>query len=216
MTIDHGRRERVRRSANQWARDLIELNHHNSLVSFRHTKTTSMELSGCSAEVVGKLLAGNKTTLRALFTVEEAHRDSCVRARSIHRKIVAFREEQGIEVGRIASGLVSISGRVSVGARAPLQLNAPLLLRPVAIHPRTAAENDFTVEVGPDIEINPVLLHALEREYGVGLAPGQLDELIGKINDTAGELISIDDQLDQAFSLLAEQSRRQQIELQLE
>lgn len=211
--INSERLKLVRDSADAWAKELIELNHRNTLVNFKRPKTASLDLTHCEPAALSGLLAGNKTGLRALFGTEERHREACNRARSVHRKIIAFREEQGVEVGQIACGLARTLRTKSTGVRPALPLRAPLLLRPVTIHPRTAAESDFTVQAGDKIELNPVLLHALQREYGVDL---NIDELTGKINEIVAELINVSEQVDQAFRVLTELSRQQGTELELE
>ncbi|MGH3783932.1 MAG: DUF4011 domain-containing protein, partial [Pseudonocardiaceae bacterium] len=211
--VDGERLEVVRRSADAWVKELIDLDHRNTLVNFKSPKTASLDLTDCEPAALSGLLDGNKTGLRMLFGTAESHRDACIRARNVHRKITGFREEQGVEVGRIACGLVRTLRTKSSGVRPVLPLRAPLLLRPVTIHPRTAAESDFTVQTADEVDLNPVLLHALQREYGLDL---DIDELTDKINGVVVELVKVGEQVDQAFRVLTELTLQQGIELELE
>jgi hypothetical protein len=206
----------VYKKTDEWVKALIELNHLNTLVNFRSPKTASLELTDCPPIALATLLKGDKTSLRSLFGSDERLKDACTRARSIHRKIVTFREEQGIEVARLAYGLVTTTRPRSSGARTVTPLRAPLLLRPIAVHPRTVNETDFTVEVGAEIELNPVLLHALNREHGVILAREQIDALESKIIELADELVDAGELIRQAFSALKSHAEAHHADLELD
>lgn len=206
------RLELIQTKTEQWAKALIDLDSRNTLLNFRNIKTGSLDLSGCEPGALRRLLGGNRTTIRALFDTDDKRQDACLRTRSIRRKTTAFREEQGVDVGKIACGLVRTAPSRGAG-RPVLSLRAPLLLRPVEIHAKTAAENDFTLESETDVEINLVLLHALQHEYGLDF---RLDELATKINNTLAELVAVEEQTSRAFDELAELGARQGVTLDFE
>lgn len=106
-------------------------------------------------------------------------------------------EEQGIEVSRIACGLLRLepSGGRRTGQRA---LRAPLLLQSIRIEPRTATEADFVLTVEDDPEFNPVLLLALERERGIDL-PSDLNERIATAIDSTD---NVGGRLDDVFTII--------------
>ncbi|TDC90966.1 DUF4011 domain-containing protein [Saccharopolyspora aridisoli] len=209
---DATRQQLVLEQSDKWAKDLIDLDHKNTLVNFRHSKTGSLDLSRCETETLARLLAGNKTSLKSLFQETQQHKDACTRAMHLNRKITTFREEQGVEVGRLASGFVKVKS-VKTGSRPSLPLYAPLLLRPIALDPKTAAGNDFSISVESEAELNPVLLHALEREYGLDLA---LDDINEKFTARLTELVEFQDQVDGTFEVLEEIARSERLELELE
>lgn len=206
------RLELIRTKTDQWAKELIDLDARNTLLNFRSTKTGSLDLTHCEPTALRRLLSGNRTNLRALFDTEEKRRDACLRARNLRRKTTAFREEQGIDVGKIACGLVRTNPPKGA-ARPVLRLRAPLLLRPVEMHAKTAAENDFTLESDTDVEINLVLLHALQREYGLEF---RLDEVAAKINTFLAELVDVEEQTSRAFDELFGLGARQGVALDFE
>lgn len=206
------RQQLVLEQSDKWAKDLIDLDHTNTLVKFRHSKTGSLDLSGCESETLTRLLSGNKTSLKALFPDAHQHKDACHRAMHLNRKITTFREEQGVEVGRLASGFAKV-GSVKTGSRPSLPLYAPLLLRPITLEPKTAAGNDFSLSVEAEGELNPVLLHALDREYGLDLA---FDDIIDKVTARLTELVEVKDQVDAAFEVLEELARSERVDLYLE
>jgi hypothetical protein len=200
LGVDDVRLELVRGKANQWAKELIDLDHRNSLVNFKNTKTGSLDLSHCAPEALDRLQSGQRTSLRALFDTEDAHRQACSSTRDVHRKIVAFREEQGVDVGKLAYGLVRTQPPRS-GGRPVLALRAPLLLRAIEVHAKSAAATDFVLQAGAEVEVNPVLLYALQREYGVEF---DLDEVTTKLNTMLTELTDAAEQAERTFALLVD------------
>jgi hypothetical protein len=65
-------------------------------------------------------------------------------------------------------------------------VRAPLLLQPVSIHARTASENDFTVQLRGDLELNPVLMYVLDRTRGLA-ADAHLDEQLQAAQAESGD-----------------------------
>lgn len=192
------RLELVRTKSDQWAKALIDLDRRNTLLNFRETKTGCLQLTHCDTAAMSRLFAGQKIGLRALFPDAEQHHDACKRARALRRRIVGFSEEQGIEAGHIACGLIRVTPQRSPSNRS-LALRAPLLLRPFEIHAKTAAESDFTVQAATEVEVNPVLLYALQSEYGLEF---NADELEGKINTMIAELVEPAEQVERAHNEL--------------
>ncbi|MFI6028132.1 AAA domain-containing protein [Amycolatopsis magusensis] len=190
----------VRTKAEEWATALIDLSSRNLLLHFKHTKTASLDLSQSEPAALEKLLRGAAVKLTTLFPEPERHKDACQRARNLRRKITAFEEEQGVDVGKLAHGLVRANAPVSRGTTPVPPLRAPLLLRTVQIDARTITENDFVLQAADDVEINPVLLHALDRKYGLEVDRERLSA------DAEAVLASTDDpaeQVDGVFQLIA-------------
>ncbi|MER5388557.1 AAA domain-containing protein [Saccharopolyspora sp. NPDC002686] len=165
--IDQDLLELVQAQAERWADRLIDLGPRNALLHFKNTKTASLDLTSADESTLRGLLTGSSTRLSSLFTDSTAHKDACARVRNLRRRMVAFEEEQGVEVGKIAHGLVRTTNTQVKGTGPIPSLRAPLLLRSVRIEPRTVSENDFSLAVENDVEINPVLLHALDQVYGL-------------------------------------------------
>ncbi|MGH3435048.1 MAG: hypothetical protein ACRDRN_01110, partial [Sciscionella sp.] len=128
IEADHARTELVHRKAEQWANELIDLGNRNTLLRFTNTRSSSLNLTECDPAARKELFAGNKTALQRLFPDQDEHRDACTRARKLHRTIRGISEEQGLDVGKLACGLVKVppprigSGALKQGLRAPLLL----------------------------------------------------------------------------------------------
>ncbi|MDG9688802.1 AAA domain-containing protein [Streptomyces sp. DH17] len=163
----HTRRQTVAARAQEWADALIDFGPYNTLLHFKNTKTASLDITGAAPSALTSLLAGRKTRLAGLFSDSAEHAAACSRARSLRRKMVELEEEQGIEAGRLALGLLRVEPPPTRGKAPVPGLRAPLLLQPLAIQPRTAIENDFVLEATGETETNPVLLYALSRQYGL-------------------------------------------------
>ncbi|WP_039796530.1 AAA domain-containing protein [Nocardia araoensis] len=197
--------------AEEWAKELIQLDSRNSLLNFRITKTATLDLTSSPERAVGRLLSGEAVRLGELFGDEQGYREACTRTRNLVRMIRSFSEEQGVDVGRLVFGRVSSDGGKRGGARAPIALRAPLLLYQIAIQARTASENDFSLQVTAEPELNPVLRHCLEREYGVRVDSSVLDELT-----TGGDLESGPHGLaERVFRVIADAAGEQGVSLDL-
>jgi very-short-patch-repair endonuclease len=211
--IDVLRLSLVRDKAAEWAKKLIDLGHRNTLLYFKNTKTASLDLTSADPAALELLTDGQKVKLGSLLTDAKLHKDACNQARNINRRVLLFREEQGVEVGKIAYGLVTTPVSQTRGAGALRPLRAPLLLRSVEIKARTASENDFTLEVGDDVEINPVLLHALDQEHGLDI---DVEAFADKAEGLLAELTGYEQQVDQVFLELAAVAADQRVRLGLE
>ncbi|MFI9536799.1 AAA domain-containing protein [Nocardia fusca] len=205
-----GLEDALREKAEVWAKELIQLESRNSLLNFRLTKTTSLDLATCSEHAVQRLVSGALVRLGELFGDQQEYRDACTRTRNVVRRVRGFSEEQGIDVGRLVLGRVSGNGNRRGGARAPVALRAPLLLYPIQIQARTAAENDFTLQIQAEPELNPVLVHCLDREYGVQVDAQVLEAVIqNAVNDSGAELTT------RVFGEIAKQAAQQGVTLEL-
>src|SRR5450759_770594 len=54
---------------------------------------------------------------------------------------------------------------------------APVLLRSCVLKPTGAAQLDFDIDLGEEVELNPVLEHYLRSEQGIELDPEALEEM---------------------------------------
>jgi len=191
----------VRRRVEQWADELIELGPRNTLLHYKDRKTTTLDLTGARPETLANLLAGRKTRLEALFPDGDEHRSACTRARNLRRRILVFEEEQGMDVGRLAHGLLQLEPPPRSGVTPVPPLRAPLLLQAVQLNARTASESDFTLEAADEPEVNPVLLYALSRQYGIDFDEDAIKERLSAMLAT---LESPQEQLRQAYQTLAD------------
>jgi hypothetical protein len=81
------------------------------------------------------------------------------------------------------------------------------------VEPRTAAENDYTVDLAGDAEVNPALLYALHRQYGVDF---DLDSTGEQLNARLGEIDSLAAKAEEAYRVLADLVGRQGLSTELE
>ncbi len=209
--LDTGRLEVVAGKAAEWRRNLIDLSFRNTLLYFKTTKLGSLDLTDADPAALAELTTRGKVRLSKLVPEQEKLKDACSRTRALGKRIQLFEEEQGLDVGRIAFGLIRTTPRQRQGSVPVPPLRAPLLLRPVTIKARTNSESDYTLELTDEPELNPVLLHALNEQYGVDVA-GLADRL-GDVIDSASDHAI---QMESAYSRLTEVAAAQGIALQLE
>jgi len=179
LTLD--RFNLVKQAADSWADELIDFGHRNTLLYFKNSRYTSINLTDADSRGLTALFQGREVRLSDLYPDEDQLIEACARLRSLRRKLVELAEEQGIEAGWVARGLLCVDNPQSHSTAMSLPpLRAPLLLRQLHLKARTAMENDFTLRLSDDVEINPILLYSLEKQYGIN---ADLTGLREKINE---------------------------------
>lgn len=186
------RRTRVARAAEVWAKELVDLSGRNNLLYYRDLKRGTMSLDEASPDALFRLLGGQKQSLRRLFSDVGRHEDAVRRARTIHAKSRANYEERGLRTAYLAVGIATWESAKSGATPA-----APILLVPVDLKPKGASRDEFDLETGGELEINPTLLHCLYTEFGVRCDPADLAEVSGIEGaiDTSEELSLVYDWL---------------------
>lgn len=178
------REEVLRRAAERWKRQLVDVSGRNRLLNYRDLKTGTLDLtpgededSAVNRQALDSLLSGRAVKMTRLFASEEAQGNNRRRLAAIYRKTQEHLDEKGLNTLFIAVGLAT--WQVSSGSRP----NAPVILIPATISPDGAGQWDFSMEVSGDAHINPILSHVLRTDYGVDVADGD-DELPDAISLT--------------------------------
>lgn len=114
------------------------------------------------------MIRGSKVAVSDLFD-EDRQVQSNAKANSIRRTALVNREEKGIETLFLALGAATWKSRDE--GRAP---ESPILLTPVQVEVRGREGNRTVLQRSGDMQVNTVLLHVLEAEFGVGIAPDQI------------------------------------------
>jgi DNA polymerase III delta prime subunit len=170
------RTERVRHAVAGWTKNLVDLGGRNTLLWYRDLPTGTLDLTTAHPGGVSMLLAGRPTRLSDLVREPAAFDEARRRARTIAGKSRELREERGIETGFVAVGMATWSlGRGKTAATR--QPAAPVLLRSCTLRPTTPQHDDYELDLGDEIELNPVLEHYLTSERGLAIDSGQLENL---------------------------------------
>ncbi|WP_235545495.1 AAA domain-containing protein [Phycicoccus sp. Soil802] len=163
---------RVAEAVKAWQRHLVDLGGRNTLLWYRDLPSGTLDLTTAHPGGLAMLLAGRPTRLSDLVREPAALDEARRRARVIRAKTLELSEERGIAAGFIAIGMASWTVRGA--SRAPA---APVLLRSCVLKPTGAAREDFDLDLGNDVEFNPVLEHYLRSEQGLDLDTAALEEL---------------------------------------
>ena len=158
----------VRASAESWINKLIDLSRRNNLLFFRDLKTGTLDLSGAPPEVLDDLFSGRSVRISQLLGSGDGTRASA-QLRSIWDRAVLNREEKGLETLFMARGMAT--WRPADGGRPP---EAPLVLLPLSMQFEARGTADVVLSRAGDLQVNPVLCHALRQEFGVVLDPEEL------------------------------------------
>jgi len=166
------REDRVAAAVRGWQQHLVGMGGRNTLLWYRDLPSGTLELTTAHPGGMAMLLAGRPTKLSDLvrepIALEEARR----RVRAIRAKTVELHEERGIATGYIAVGMATWP--VAGASRSAC---APVLLRSCVLKPTGPAQLDFDIDLGQEVEFNPVLEQYLRSEQGIELDPVVLEEL---------------------------------------
>jgi Mrp family chromosome partitioning ATPase len=150
----------------------VDLGGRNTLLWYRDLPSGTLDLTTTHPSGLAMLLAGRPTKLSDLFREPAALEDARRRARTIRAKTLELHEERGIAAGFIAVGMAT--WQVPGASRPPC---APVLLRSCVLKPTGAAQQDFDIDLGEVVELNPVLEQYLRSEQGIELDPDALEEM---------------------------------------
>jgi len=166
------RADRVAAAVRTWQRHLVDLGGRNTLLWYRDLPSGTLDLTTAHPGGMAKLLAGRPTRLSDLVREPTALEEARRRVRTIRAKTLELHEERGINAGYMAVGMAT--WQVPGASRPPC---APVLLRSCVLKPTGAAQLDFDIDLGEEVELNPVLEHYLRSEQGIELDPETLEEL---------------------------------------
>ena len=170
--VGHVRADRVAAAVRIWQRHLVDLGGRNTLLWYRDLPSGTLDLTTAHPGGMAMLLAGRPTKLSDLVREPTALEEARRRVRAIRAKILELHEERGIAAGYVAVGMAT--WQVAGSSRPPC---APVLLRSCVLKPIGAAQQDFDIDLGQDVELNPVLEHYLRSEQGIELDPEVLEEM---------------------------------------
>jgi len=166
------RADRVAAAVRTWQRHLVDLGGRNTLLWYRDLPSGTLDLTTAHPGGLAMLLAGRPTKLSALAREPAALDEARRRVRTIRAKMLELHEERGITTGFLAVGMAT--WQVPGAPRPPC---APVLLRSCVLKPTGAAQHDFDIDLGDDVEFNPVLEHYLRSEQGIELDTESLEEM---------------------------------------
>ncbi|HXR67448.1 MAG TPA: AAA domain-containing protein [Dermatophilaceae bacterium] len=166
------RAERVAAAVRSWQRHLVDLGGRNTLLWYRDLPSGTLDLTIAHPGGLAMLLAGRPTRLSDLVREPTALGEARRRVRTIRAKTLELHEERGITAGFMAVGMAT--WQVPGAPRPPC---APVLLRSCVLKPTGGAQQDFDIDLGDAVELNPVLEHYLRSEQGIELDPEALEDM---------------------------------------
>ncbi len=166
-----GRAERVATAARRWQRELADLGGPNTLLWHEDSPEGNLELTTAHPGGVSMLMAGRATRLSDLVRERSAFEDARRRVGLIRDKAAELFSQRGLRTCFVAIGMASWNVPAA-GRRA----QAPVLIRSCTLHPVNPAHTDFDIDLGDDLEINPVLVHYLATR-GIEANPYRLADL---------------------------------------
>ena len=167
---------------------MINISGANRMLYYRDLKVGTLDLAPAAVGAVAQLLAAKPVRANQLFP-DAINLQAAVKSlKAISTKARGYAEEFGIHVTYAASGFATWvvepdepegEGR----ARATTPPRAPVLLRQVEITPRPGSIDGFELAVRSEAQVNPVLLHLLEAQYGIPVDDAALLEQSVDDND---------------------------------
>ncbi len=174
------RRVVVEKAREVWIRRLIDLSRRNNLLYYRPLKTGTLDLSLADGDRMAALLSGKTVAISKL--VEDPSDEKLPgKLREIWRRAQTNAEEKGLATLFATLGMATWTA--ADGGRDP---DAPILLLPVTLELKGRPGHEFFIRRTGTVQVNPVLLHVLESEFGVKLTPDDLIPLLQ--GDDEGEV----------------------------
>ncbi|WP_411285528.1 DNA helicase [Lapillicoccus sp.] len=165
------RGQRVAAAVAGWQRHLADVGGRNTLLWYEDLPTGTLDLTTAHPGGVSMLLAGRPTRLSDLVREPAALAGARTRVRTIRAKTVALAEQRGVSTGFLAVGMARWE---MSGGRSP---RAPVLLRTCALRPTGSTASDFDVDLGDEVDFNPVLEHYLRSVQGLEIDGRALAEM---------------------------------------
>ncbi len=147
-----------------WQRALADVGGRNTLLWYQDLPLGSLDLTTAHPSGVSKLLAGRPTTIADLVREPAALTGARRRARALSDACATVLEQRGLPIGFLALGMATWAVPSMPGPRSP---QAPVMLRSVVLRPTGPAAVDFEIDLGVEVELNPVLVHYLRLEAQV-------------------------------------------------
>ena len=163
----------ISEAARRWQRDLVDTSGRNRLRNYRDLALSTLDLTpgraaGLNRQALDRLLSGRKVSLSRLFARTDDDPDGSYafgeakrRLAAIHKRALVNSEEKGIDTCFAALGLATWTAEQGADP------NAPVILLPLSLTSTGAAAADFSIEVGGDAHLNPVLTHILRSEHDI-------------------------------------------------
>lgn len=178
----HGdeRRSIVEKARQVWIRQLIDLSRRDNLLYYRPLKTGTLDLSLADGDRMAALLSGDTVPISKLLD-DAADERLTGKLREIWRRAQTNAEEKGLATLFATLGMATWTA--ADGGRDP---DAPILLLPVALELKGRLGQAFSIRRTGTVQVNLVLLHVLESEFGVKLTQDDLIPLLQ--GDDEGEV----------------------------
>lgn len=158
----------------EWAAQLVELGGPNTLLWYADLPAGTLDLTTAHLGARGHLLAGVATPLAELYREPGALEDARRRVAGIAARAQEVEEEHGVRTTFLGIGMATWTVRLPQGRhRAPA---APVLLRAVRVRPADATHEEWVLEPGDELEVNPVLVQFM-ASAGLDLDTAGLEEL---------------------------------------
>lgn len=184
------RRAIVDKARALWIKKLIDLSRRNNLLYFRDLQLGTLDLGAAEPTAFAALLAGETVSLARLLPARTdeprqyarllpALMDGIrqyVRIHEIQQRALLNLEEKGIETLFLALGMAT--WQPSDDGRPPA---SAVLLVPISITIRGRERREALLKRTGDVQVNLVLLHVLETEFGCALSPESI------LENTVGE-----------------------------
>ncbi len=168
----------MRQAATEWTRQLVDLGGRNNLLWFRDLPHSTLELSAAHPSGVARLMSGHPARLTDILREDHALEEGRARVRAIAAKARELQEEWGLQAAFAGFGMATwtLPG-TEPGTEASRGPAAPIFLRAVTLKPLGPALSDFVIDLGDDVELNPVLVHYLRSQAKIGIDEAAIEAL---------------------------------------
>ncbi|MEE1620455.1 DUF4011 domain-containing protein [Zafaria sp. J156] len=135
----------------------------DTLLRFAGSPSNSIDITHAHPSGLAQFLAGRRTRLSMLLRDQDVFLAGKRTARALRAKIQELSEDRGIDVGYLASGLVT--WRATVDGRSE-QFSAPVMLGRIALTARDG-QDDYELQLTGRAQVNPALVRYFAEAHGL-------------------------------------------------
>ncbi|WP_108724254.1 DUF4011 domain-containing protein [Arthrobacter ruber] len=146
----------------------------DTLLHFRPSAGTSIDLTHAHPSGLAQLLAGRRTRLSTLLRDPVQYSAAKAAARALRAKIFELGTERGIDVGYLTAGTASWRSVDDSGRSETL--NAPVLLTAISLTVH-ASQDDYELQITEQARMNPALVRHLRQQQGLEVDPVRIARL---------------------------------------
>jgi hypothetical protein len=165
---------KIQQKIQHWKERLAGVRGDNALLNFNTGKKKSIKFLMPSSELFQELVTKERSIKITDQETEPTGADRIAILKKLYRNANEVQRQKGVNCLFVAIG--TLSWKLKSGSKA--QISSPVFLVPVDLRKVKKRDEYILTAIDEDFLLNPVLVHALNNEYGINLRDVFMDQLL--------------------------------------